>query len=132
MSSFEMNDLPDGRYRRIPEPPTSGGHTSFHLDEDDTSSHGHDNDTSYHGHGNGPESGPITSIDHSPAHTHPVWPGFVWLMITFIVNALIIVVVRSYQLKGNISKNQKHVFNTLSTGLILILGLNFLRRQHRM
>ena len=53
------------------------------------------------------------------------WSGLFWLTFTIIINTFIIVVVRIYQHKGSFSAAQKHAFNTFSTFLLLVLGLNF-------
>lgn len=52
------------------------------------------------------------------------WQGVGWLL-TLVVCAFILVTIRIYERKGNITSVQKHTFNTIITGLILGLGLNF-------
>ena len=54
-----------------------------------------------------------------------IWAGVFWLIFTIIINTIIVVAVRLYQLKGTFSPAQKHAFNTISTFLLLVLGLNF-------
>ena len=51
------------------------------------------------------------------------------LLITLVVVCLIAVVIRVYELKGNLTHVQKYAFNTIITGLILILGLSFFVRR---
>ena len=58
------------------------------------------------------------------ARTPVVWQGAWWLL-TVVICASIIWTVRAYEQDGNISTVQKHIFNVISTGLILALGLNF-------
>lgn len=55
--------------------------------------------------------------------------GFWWL-VTAISCASILVTIRIFEQKGNITNVQKHTFNTIITGLILGLGLNFFVRHH--
>ena len=50
------------------------------------------------------------------------------LLITLVVVGLIVVVITVYQHKGNLTRVQKHAFNTIITGLIVILGLSFFVR----
>lgn len=57
------------------------------------------------------------------------WQGVGWLL-TLVVCAFILVTIRIYERKGNITSVQKHTFNTIITGLILGLGLNFFVRQY--
>ena len=58
------------------------------------------------------------------ARTPLIWQGC-WWFATIIPYAFIIGTVRAYEQDGNITAVQKHTFNTIITGLILALGLNF-------
>ena len=113
MSSFELQHVRQGKYQQIPEPAPSIGVSSLHTDEEDTQ---------YHGHHHESEPGPGAE---DPARAKSKWPSLFTLLGTILFGTLIIIVVRIYQLRGNISKGEKHAFNTLSTGLILVLGLSF-------
>ena len=50
------------------------------------------------------------------------------LLVTLVVLGLIALVIRLYKLKGNLTHTQKYTFNTIITGLILILALSFFVR----
>lgn len=109
MSSVELQHVPRGPYEQI-----SG--TEPHADEEDTRYRGHHPDL---------DSGPGAADEYAPPRAQFEWPSLLALLGTIVFGTLIIIVIRAYQLKGNISKGQKHAFNTLSTGLILFLGLSF-------
>ena len=66
-------------------------------------------------------SSPQTS---SHSRGFPLQQSVSWL-ITFALCVAIILTVRAYELHGNITAVQKHTFNTIVTGLILVLGINF-------
>ena len=116
MSSFELQPVRQGTYHQIPEPAPSIGLSSLHTDDDDTT---------YHGHHPEPESEVGVADGHPPTRARFEWPSLIALLGTILFSTLIIIVVRTYQLKGNISKGEKHAFNTLGTGLVLFLGLSF-------
>ncbi|MDI1490389.1 MAG: hypothetical protein OHK93_001591 [Ramalina farinacea] len=116
MSSFELQQGRHGKYQQIPEPAPSIVVSSLHTDEEDTH---------YHGHHPESEPEPGVAAGQAPARARFEWPSLFTLLGTILFGTLIIIVVRIYQLRGNISKGQKHAFNTLSTGLILFLGLSF-------
>lgn len=67
--------------------------------------------------------------DSQQTHTPPLWRFFWWLL-TIILCALIFAVIKEYESKGIITSVQKHTFNTISTALILGLGLNFFVNHH--
>ena len=50
---------------------------------------------------------------------------WLWWFLTCIIIALIVLVVALYHNAGNFSSSQKHLFNAISTALLLALGLNF-------
>lgn len=58
------------------------------------------------------------------------WRQGFWWLLTVIVCAFILVTIWIYEQKGNVTIVQKHTFNTIITGLILGLGLNFFVRHH--
>ena len=70
--------------------------------------------------GNDTQPTPRTDTDK-----YLTWAGIFWFVFTVIISVLIIVTVRIYQTAGTISAGQKHAFNTFTTFLILVLGLNF-------
>ena len=109
MSSLELQRVPRGQYHQIEDP-------ALPTDEEDTQYRGHP-----------PESEPEPGVadGHPPVRAKFEWPSLFTLLGTVLFGTLLIIVVRTYQLKGNISKGEKHAFNTLSTGLILVLGLSF-------
>ena len=95
-------------------------------------------------HPDGEPYGPTHSLppgndnDESPlVHSHVNVHGrrsfsrllFFDLLITLVVVCLIAVVIRVYEHKGNLTHIQKYAFNTIITGLILILGLSFFVRR---
>lgn len=47
------------------------------------------------------------------------------LLITLVIAAFIAVVIKLYEQRGNLTRDQKHAFNTIITGLIVGLGLSF-------
>ena len=47
------------------------------------------------------------------------------LLITLVVAVFIAVVIKVYEQKGNMARNQKHAFNTIITGVIVGLSLSF-------
>ena len=51
------------------------------------------------------------------------------LLITLVVVGLIAIVIGVYHQKGNLTRIQKHAFNTIITGLIVMLGLSFFVRR---
>ena len=53
----------------------------------------------------------------------------IWWLVTVIFCAFILATIRIYEQKGNFTNGQKHSFNTIITGLILALGLNFFVRH---
>lgn len=57
-------------------------------------------------------------------HTPALWQFFWWLL-TLVISALILATIKIYKRLGNFTSVQKHTFNTISTALILGLGLNF-------
>ena len=116
MSSFELQHGRQGKYQQILEPAPSIGISSLHTDEEYTH---------YHGHHSESEPEPGVADGQAPARAKFEWPSLFTLLGTILFGTLIIIVVRTYQLRGNISKGEKHAFNTLSTGLILFLGLSF-------
>ena len=59
----------------------------------------------------------------------PRWQFFWWLL-TIAFCAFIFAVVKIYETRGNFTSVQKHMFNTISTALILALGLNFFVNHH--
>lgn len=63
------------------------------------------------------------------AYTPFIRQGFWWL-VTATFCAFILVTIRIFERKGNITNVQKHTFNTIITGLILGLGLNFFVCHH--
>ena len=69
--------------------------------------------------------------DGPPEQSHPplLWQIFWWLL-TLSLSAFILVIIKIYQNEGNIMSVQKHTFNTISTTLILGLGLNFFVNYH--
>ena len=62
--------------------------------------------------------------DSQQSHTTRLSQTF-WFLLTVILNIFIFATVKIYQSRGNFAPVQKHTFNTISTGLILALGLNF-------
>ena len=60
---------------------------------------------------------------HIPCYHAPL--SYLEVTFTIISTILIAVVVIIYMEKHNMSKDQKHASETLTTGLILLLGLNF-------
>ena len=64
-------------------------------------------------------------VDNSQqSHTARLWQTF-WFLFTIVLNIFIFATVKIYQSRGNFAPVQKHTFNTISTALILALGLNF-------
>ena len=64
-------------------------------------------------------------VDNSQqSHTARLWQTF-WFLLTIVLNIFIFATVKIYQSRGNFAPVQKHTFNTISTALILALGLNF-------
>lgn len=62
-------------------------------------------------------------------HTPALWQ-FSWWLLTVVLNALILATINIYKRLGNFTSVQKHTFNTISTALILGLGLNFFVGHH--
>ena len=69
--------------------------------------------------------------DGPPEPSHPplLWQMFWWLL-TLSLSAFILVTIKIYQNEGNIMSVPKYMFNTISTTLILGLGLNFFVSYH--
>ena len=62
--------------------------------------------------------------DSQPSHTIRLWQTC-WFLLTIVLSIFIFATVKIYQSRGNFAPVQKHTFNTISTALILALGLNF-------
>ena len=62
--------------------------------------------------------------DSQRSHTTRLWQTF-WFLLTVVLIIFIFATVKIYQSRGNFAPVQKHIFNTISTALILALGLNF-------
>ena len=67
--------------------------------------------------------------DSQRSHTTRLWQTF-WFLFTIILSIFIFATVKIYQSRGNFAPVQKHTFNTISTALILALGLNFFVSRH--
>lgn len=53
-----------------------------------------------------------------------LWSGFTAL-VTFLLCASIVVVVKAYSVKSGMPSTTKHAFETITTALLIFLGLNF-------
>ena len=62
--------------------------------------------------------------DSQRSHTTRLWQT-IWFLLTIVLSIFIFATVKIYQSRGNFATVQKHTFNTISTALILALGLNF-------
>ena len=76
-----------------------------------------------------PQSQRFHSHDHQSlpsTHSQPprLWQ-ISWWLLTIVLSAFILATVKIYRSQGNFNPAQKHIFNTITTGLILALGLNF-------
>lgn len=77
--------------------------------------------------------GPDHDRQHGQSVTPQRWQIFWWLL-TITLSAFILGTLKIYEEEGNFTSVQKHTFNTISTALILGLGLNFFVSQtnHKM
>ena len=66
----------------------------------------------------------IQVVDSHWSHTIRLWQTC-WFLLTIFLSIFIFATVKIYQIRGNFAPVQKHTFNTISTALILALGLNF-------
>ena len=69
--------------------------------------------------------------DSRQNHTSRLWQVSL-LLFTIVLSAFIFAAIKIYQSKGNFTSAQKHTFNTISTALVLALGLNFFVGRHRL
>ena len=69
------------------------------------------------------------ALESQQIRTPPLWQ-FVWWLLTIVLSALIVTTIKIYESLGNFTSVQKHTFNTISTALILCLGLNFFVSHH--
>ena len=101
----------------------------------DVSNHSHDNEDQPHGDAYGAlgNIAPSNNNDLAPLVTSQsstvdssALSGLLIpdLLITLVLVVFIAVTIKLYQVKGNLTGSQKHAFNTLITGLIVILGLS--------
>ena len=67
--------------------------------------------------------------DSQTSRTSRPWQFFWWLL-TITLSAFICVAIKIYQNPRNFTSVHKHTFNTITTALILILGLNFFVGHH--
>lgn len=76
-----------------------------------------------------PQSQRFHSHDHQSSHSNRSQPPRLWqiswCLLTIVLSAFILATVKIYQSQGNFDSAQKHIFNTITTALILALGLNF-------
>ena len=72
-------------------------------------------------------------VDQAPnsqrSHTSRPWQ-LSWWLLTITLSAFICVTIKIYQSRRNFTSVHKHTFNTITTALILVLGLNFFVSHH--
>ena len=124
-----MEELPVVRLRDQKKEQTDNifeDHKSFQRDPDSSTANllvpPRPHSQRFHSHDN-----PVLSSQQSP--TPRLWQFF-WLLLTIVFSVLIFAIAKIYESRRNFTSVQKHMFNAITTALLLALGLNFFVSQH--